>query len=94
MRQSLRDITSKELLLLLGATTGGAFGVEWFTVLPLTVAGLSLCAWPKYADLLPRVWRAGAERAFVITLALSGLNALAAATAAFVFGHVVRWMWF
>jgi hypothetical protein len=53
MRQLLSDITSKEFLLLLGATTGGAFGVAWYTVRPLTVAGLSLYAWPKYADLLP-----------------------------------------
>ena len=93
MGQFLSDITSNEFLLLLGAMTGGAFGVAWYTVLPLTVAGLSLCAWSKYVDLLPRVWRASAELTFIITLALSGFNALAAATAAFAFGHVVRWMW-
>ena len=77
--------------LILSVAVAGIAGVGWFFAVPLGAVGLMLLAWPKYAALLPRVWRTGAERAFGVTMALSTLNALGASAAAFALGAVIRW---
>ena len=94
MRRFLRDITSKEFLLILAATVCAMFGVVWWVAVPLTVAGLSLSSFPKYVEQLPRAREAGAEWAVWQCLALSGFNNVVCGVAAFVLGVGIRWLWF
>ena len=73
-----------EFWLLLVAALASVFGVAWWVVLPLTVAGLSISSLPKYIELWPRAKAAGAEAEWWKTVLLSTLNNLAAACGAFV----------
>jgi len=88
-----RALRAPEFWLLLAATLAAAGGVNWWVVVPLTLAGLSIASLPKYAALWPRVRRAGAEREWLLTVGLSMLNSLAASWAAFLLGAAIRWFW-
>ncbi len=94
MREFGQGLRAIEFWLVLTACGAGLLGVRWWIAVPLSTAGLMLCVWPTYAALLPRVWRAGAEREFVKMLALSGLNSVGAASAAFLVGAAIRFLWF
>jgi hypothetical protein len=58
-RQVLR---APEFWLLVVASLAAAGGVQWWVVLPLTLAGLSITSLPKYVAFWPRARLAGAER--------------------------------
>ena len=82
-----------EFWLLFTAAVCGAFGLSWWIVIPLTVAGLSISSLPKYIELWPRAQAAGATHQWLATVGLSMLNSLGAALAAFAVGCAVGWFW-
>ncbi len=84
---------SPEYWLLLAACFVSMLGVAWWVVVPLTLAGLSVSALPKYLELWPRATEVGAQGEWWKTVGLSTFNSLAAAVAAFVLGNLVRWIW-
>jgi len=88
-----RALRAPEFWLLLAATLAAAGGLNWWVVVPLTLAGLSIASLPKYAALWPRVRRAGAEREWLMTVTLSMFNNLATSYAAFLLGAAIRWFW-
>lgn len=89
-RRALRD---KIFWLVALTAAAGVWGVPWWVVVPLTVAGLSIDALPKYLELWPRAQKVGAERQWWMTVALSLFNNLAAACGAYVAGIFTRWLW-
>src|SRR5262249_30639352 len=72
-----RALRAPEFRLLVVASLAAAGGVPWWVALPLTLAGLSIASLPKYVALWPRARHAGAEREWLITVALSMCNNLA-----------------
>ena len=88
-----RALRVPEFRLLVVASLAAAGGVPWWVVLPLTLAGLSIASLPKYTRLWPRARRAGAEREWLLTVALSMFNNLATSCAAFLLGIAIRWFW-
>ena len=88
-----RAVRAPEFWLLVVATLAAAGGLGAWIVLPLTVAGLSISSLPKYIALWPRARAAGAVRVWWQTVALSLLNALATAGAAYVLGCGIGWLW-
>jgi hypothetical protein len=82
-----------EFWLLLMAALASVFGVTWWVVVPLTVAGLSISSLPKYVKLWPRARSVGAETEWWKTVLLSMLNNLAAGCGAFVLGKLIHWLW-
>ena len=82
-----------EYWLLVAAMLVSMLGVAWWIVVPLTLAGLSVSSLPKYIGLWPRAERAGAQAEWWKTVGLSTFNSFAAAVAAFLFGNVLRWLW-
>ena len=89
-----RALRSPEFWLLLVAGISATFGLSAWIVMPATVVGLSISSLPKYFSLWSRASAAGVEREWWITVALSLLNNLGAAAAAFVFGVLAKWFWF
>ena len=89
-----RALRMPEFWLLLVAGIAAASGVSAWIVMPATVVGLSISSLPKYFALWSRAVAAGVERAWWMTVALSMLNNLGAAAAAFVLGVVAKWFWF
>ena len=89
-----RALRMPEFWLLLVAGIAAAAGVSAWIVMPATVVGLSISSLPKYFALWSRVSAAGVEREWWLTIALSLLNNLGAAAAAFVFGVASKWFWF
>ena len=71
----------------------GAAGGAWWVFIALCVAGLSISALPKYMALWPRAQHVGAEREWWKTVGLSLLNSSGTASAAFVLGKLVSWLW-
>ena len=88
-----RALRAPEYWLLFAGALSAMWGVPWWVVVPLTMAGLSISSLPKYIELWPRARAGGAEREWWKTVALSIFNTLAAACAAFVLGVVMRWLW-
>ena len=88
-----RTLRASEFWLLLIACFVSMYGVSAAIVIPLVVVGLSIRSLPKYLALWPKARAVGAERAWALFVALSFLNALAAACALVVFAHVNRWFW-
>lgn len=88
-----RALATPEFWLLVVASVSAAAGLAWWVAIPLTVAGLSVAALPKYIALWPRARDAGASREWWLTVGLSMLNTLAAACAAFLLGNLIRWLW-
>jgi hypothetical protein len=90
----LRALRSPDYWLLFASSVAGAAGVRAWLVVLLALAGLSVSSLPKYIALWPRAERAGVERAWWHTVALSMLNNLAAGCAAYLLGIACRWFWF
>jgi hypothetical protein len=82
-----------EFWLLLAAAFVSMLSVTVWIVIPLTLAGLSISSLPKYIELWPRAERVGAQGEWWKKVALSALNSLADAVAAFVLGNLARWVW-
>jgi ABC-type sulfate transport system permease component len=74
-------------------TVVSMFGLSWWIVVPLTLAGLSASSLPKYIELYPRAQRVGTQSEWWKTVTLSTFNSLAAAVAAFLLGNLLRWVW-
>jgi hypothetical protein len=64
-----------EYWLLVVAALASMFGVAWWVVVPLTLAGLSVSSLLKYIELWPRAERVGAQAEWWKTVALSTLTA-------------------
>ena len=88
-----RALRMPEFWLLLVASAAACFGVRWWVVVPLAVAGLSISSLPKYIELWPRVRAVGAEWEGWKTIALSMFNKLATSVAAFAVGRLSGWLW-
>ena len=88
-----RALRAPEFWLLIAAGLAAAGGVQWWIVVPVTLAGLSIASLPRYVALWPRARRAGAERAWLVTVSLSMFNNLATSCAAFLLGIVIRRFW-
>ena len=54
-----RALRMPESWLLFVASIAACFGVAWWVVVPLAVAGLSISSLPKYVELWPRVRAVG-----------------------------------
>lgn len=88
-----RALRQSEFWLLCAGAVAAMFGVPWWVTVPLMVAGLSISSLPKYIELWPRARNVGAEWQWMVTVALSELNALAAACGTHLAGNVTRWLW-
>jgi hypothetical protein len=93
VRSFLRALRDKIFWLFLLTAVAGMLSVPWWVVLPLTLAALSIDSLPKYILLWPRAQRAGAEGAWWIAVTLSTAAGLATASAAYLLGVVIRWVW-
>lgn len=89
-----RALRQSEFWLLLAGAAGAMFGVPWWVVVPLVMAGLSIGSLPKYIELWPPARDAGADGEWWRTVALSAFNSLGAAVGVYVLGNLTRWLWF
>ena len=88
-----RALLASEFWLLLVACGVSTYGVGAAIVIPLVVVGLSAASLPKYIALWPRARDVGAEREWLITVALSFINCLGTACGIVVFAAINRWLW-
>ena len=88
-----RALRTPEFLLLLVACFVSMYGVNAWIVIPLVVIGLSINSLPKYWRLWPKARAVGEEWMWVLSVAASLINALAAACALVVFAALNRWFW-
>ena len=89
-----RAVRSAEFWLVLVGSFGAMAGLSAWTVVPAVATGLMIASLPTYMALWPLAGETGHERAWWMTVAVSGFNCLAAACATYVAGVMTRWLWF